>query len=146
MFHVILTLFTLPLPFQERRRVCSSVPFPKRQSAAVWGSSHSSSHWAATVSCCSSPHLQVCTDTDLSLLWSVSFHFFHICVCLCSASDFQSFYNILKNSRGHSSVRSAFSDRTEESSAVQYFQVREITHCKTYTQSFQQAVFMHILY
>ncbi|XP_034394639.1 histone-arginine methyltransferase CARM1 isoform X6 [Cyclopterus lumpus] len=43
---------------EERRRVCSSVRFPGRQSAAAWGSSHSSSHWAATVSCCSSPHLQ----------------------------------------------------------------------------------------
>lgn len=42
----------------------------------------------------------------------------------CPAADFQSFYNILKNSRGHSGARSAFSDRTEESSAVQYFQVR----------------------
>lgn len=80
MLHVILTLYTLPLPFQERRQVCSSVPFPKRQSAAVWGSSRSSSHWAATVSCSNSPHLQVRTDTDLSLLWSVSFHLFHICV------------------------------------------------------------------
>uniref|UniRef100_A0A671UJ36 Histone-arginine methyltransferase CARM1 n=1 Tax=Sparus aurata TaxID=8175 RepID=A0A671UJ36_SPAAU len=39
-----------------------------------------------------------------------------------SPADFQSFYNVLKNSRGHSSERSAFSDRTEESSAVQYFQ------------------------
>ncbi|XP_075879820.1 histone-arginine methyltransferase CARM1 [Nelusetta ayraudi] len=39
-----------------------------------------------------------------------------------SPADFQSFYNILKNSRGHSSAHSAFSDRTEESSAVQYFQ------------------------
>ncbi|XP_030263634.1 histone-arginine methyltransferase CARM1 isoform X2 [Sparus aurata] len=41
---------------------------------------------------------------------------------ICSFSNFQSFYNVLKNSRGHSSERSAFSDRTEESSAVQYFQ------------------------
>ncbi|KAG5854052.1 hypothetical protein ANANG_G00033430 [Anguilla anguilla] len=39
-----------------------------------------------------------------------------------SPADFSSFYNILKNCRGHSSERSVFSERTEESSAVQYFQ------------------------
>ncbi|KAI3359418.1 hypothetical protein L3Q82_002915 [Scortum barcoo] len=39
-----------------------------------------------------------------------------------SPADFQSFYNVLKNSRGHVGERSVFSDRTEESSAVQYFQ------------------------
>uniref|UniRef100_UPI0037E939C4 histone-arginine methyltransferase CARM1 n=1 Tax=Semicossyphus pulcher TaxID=241346 RepID=UPI0037E939C4 len=39
-----------------------------------------------------------------------------------SPADFQSFYNVLKNSRGHASEHSVFSDRTEESSAVQYFQ------------------------
>lgn len=39
-----------------------------------------------------------------------------------SPGDFQSFYNLLKNSRGHLSEHSVFSDRTEESSAVQYFQ------------------------
>ncbi|XP_023696803.1 histone-arginine methyltransferase CARM1-like isoform X1 [Paramormyrops kingsleyae] len=39
-----------------------------------------------------------------------------------SPADFNSFYNILKNSRGHSVERSVFSERTEESSAVQYFQ------------------------
>uniref|UniRef100_A0A3B5K2J2 Histone-arginine methyltransferase CARM1 n=1 Tax=Takifugu rubripes TaxID=31033 RepID=A0A3B5K2J2_TAKRU len=39
-----------------------------------------------------------------------------------SPADFQSFYNILKNCRGHHGERSVFSDRTEESSAVQYFQ------------------------
>lgn len=37
--------------------------------------------------------------------------------------DFCSFYNILKNCRGHNTERSVFSERTEESSAVQYFQV-----------------------
>ncbi|XP_014815299.1 PREDICTED: histone-arginine methyltransferase CARM1-like [Calidris pugnax] len=36
--------------------------------------------------------------------------------------DFCSFYNILKNCRGHNTERSVFSERTEESSAVQYFQ------------------------
>ncbi|KAM4635372.1 histone-arginine methyltransferase CARM1 isoform 2-T2 [Polymixia lowei] len=39
-----------------------------------------------------------------------------------SPADFSSFYNVLKNCRGHSSERSVFSERTEESSAVQYFQ------------------------
>ncbi|XP_042247711.1 histone-arginine methyltransferase CARM1 isoform X2 [Thunnus albacares] len=39
-----------------------------------------------------------------------------------SPADFQSFYNLLKNCRGHLGERSVFSDRTEESSAVQYFQ------------------------
>uniref|UniRef100_A0A8C9VNF9 Histone-arginine methyltransferase CARM1 n=1 Tax=Scleropages formosus TaxID=113540 RepID=A0A8C9VNF9_SCLFO len=39
-----------------------------------------------------------------------------------SPTDFSSFYNILKNCRGHNLERSAFSERTEESSAVQYFQ------------------------
>ncbi|KAM6914283.1 histone-arginine methyltransferase CARM1 isoform 2-T3 [Lycodopsis pacificus] len=39
-----------------------------------------------------------------------------------SPADFQSFYNLLKNSRGHVNERSVFSDRTEDSSAVQYFQ------------------------
>uniref|UniRef100_A0A4W6E0V8 Histone-arginine methyltransferase CARM1 n=1 Tax=Lates calcarifer TaxID=8187 RepID=A0A4W6E0V8_LATCA len=39
-----------------------------------------------------------------------------------SPADFQSFYNLLKNCRGHFAERSVFSDRTEESSAVQYFQ------------------------
>ncbi|KAM7074434.1 LOW QUALITY PROTEIN: histone-arginine methyltransferase CARM1 [Ciconia maguari] len=38
------------------------------------------------------------------------------------APDFCSFYNILKNCRGHNTERSVFSERTEESSAVQYFQ------------------------
>ncbi|KAM7028140.1 histone-arginine methyltransferase CARM1, partial [Acridotheres tristis] len=37
-------------------------------------------------------------------------------------TDFCSFYNILKNCRGHNTERSVFSERTEESSAVQYFQ------------------------
>uniref|UniRef100_A0A672Z8T1 Histone-arginine methyltransferase CARM1 n=1 Tax=Sphaeramia orbicularis TaxID=375764 RepID=A0A672Z8T1_9TELE len=49
-----------------------------------------------------------------------------------SPADFQSFYNLLKNCRGHLGERSVFSERTEESSAVQYFQVRgdntHVTH------------------
>uniref|UniRef100_A0A8C7K389 Histone-arginine methyltransferase CARM1 n=1 Tax=Oncorhynchus kisutch TaxID=8019 RepID=A0A8C7K389_ONCKI len=40
-----------------------------------------------------------------------------------SPAEFSSFYNLLKNCRGHSGEQSVFSDRTEESSAVQYFQV-----------------------
>ena len=60
MCHVCLNLPTHICLYQERRRVCSSVPFPGRQSAAVWGSSRSSSHWAAIASCCSSPHPRVC--------------------------------------------------------------------------------------
>uniref|UniRef100_A0A3P8YIU1 Histone-arginine methyltransferase CARM1 n=1 Tax=Esox lucius TaxID=8010 RepID=A0A3P8YIU1_ESOLU len=39
-------------------------------------------------------------------------------------AEFSSFYNILKSCRGHNAEHSVFSDRTEESSAVQYFQVR----------------------
>ncbi|XP_043550745.1 histone-arginine methyltransferase CARM1 isoform X3 [Chiloscyllium plagiosum] len=39
-----------------------------------------------------------------------------------SQNEFYSFFNILKNCRGHNIERSVFSDRTEESSAVQYFQ------------------------
>uniref|UniRef100_A0A3Q3BDY2 Histone-arginine methyltransferase CARM1 n=1 Tax=Kryptolebias marmoratus TaxID=37003 RepID=A0A3Q3BDY2_KRYMA len=39
-----------------------------------------------------------------------------------SPADFQSFYNLLKNCRGHFGEHSVFSERTEESSAVQYFQ------------------------
>ncbi|XP_030636993.1 histone-arginine methyltransferase CARM1 isoform X2 [Chanos chanos] len=39
-----------------------------------------------------------------------------------SPADFSSFYNLLKNCRGHRGERSVFSERTEESSAVQYFQ------------------------
>ncbi|XP_076121214.1 histone-arginine methyltransferase CARM1 isoform X2 [Alosa pseudoharengus] len=39
-----------------------------------------------------------------------------------SQTEFSSFYNILKNCRGHRGEQSVFSDRTEESSAVQYFQ------------------------
>ncbi|GCB68612.1 hypothetical protein scyTo_0010422 [Scyliorhinus torazame] len=39
-----------------------------------------------------------------------------------SQNEFYSFFNILKNCRGHNLERSVFSDRTEESSAVQYFQ------------------------
>uniref|UniRef100_A0AAR2JZH5 Histone-arginine methyltransferase CARM1 n=1 Tax=Pygocentrus nattereri TaxID=42514 RepID=A0AAR2JZH5_PYGNA len=39
-----------------------------------------------------------------------------------SPTDFSSFYNLLKNCRGHLNECSVFSERTEESSAVQYFQ------------------------
>uniref|UniRef100_A0A3P9A5V9 Histone-arginine methyltransferase CARM1 n=1 Tax=Esox lucius TaxID=8010 RepID=A0A3P9A5V9_ESOLU len=40
----------------------------------------------------------------------------------CFTRKFSSFYNILKSCRGHNAEHSVFSDRTEESSAVQYFQ------------------------
>lgn len=56
-------------------------------------------------------------------------------VCLCFASDFQSFYNVLKNCRGHLGEQSVFSERTEESSAVQYFQVT-VTHSHTLSHNF----------
>lgn len=132
--NVILTPPPSP-PFQERRRACSSAPYPKTQSAAAWGSSRSSSRWAATACCCSSPRPQVPSpqSTHLFLLKPMAAapclfvpppSLVGVCVPPCPFSpDFQSFYNILKNSRGHSNARSAFSDRTEESSAVQYFQV-----------------------
>lgn len=55
--------------------------------------------------------------------------------------DFQSFYNILKNCRGHHGERSVFSDRTEESSAVQYFQVRE-THTHRTGQKINGSTFI----
>lgn len=58
----------LPLPFQERRRACSSAPYPKTQSAAAWGSSRSSSRWAATACCCSSPRRQVPAKTPFLFL------------------------------------------------------------------------------
>ncbi|KAF4116005.1 hypothetical protein G5714_003494 [Onychostoma macrolepis] len=47
------------------------------------------------------------------------------CSCplqFASPADFSSFYNLLKNCRGHGGEHSVFSERTEESSAVQYFQ------------------------
>lgn len=56
--------------------------------------------------------------------------------------DFQSFYNILKNCRGHHGERSVFSDRTEESSAVQYFQVRD-THTHTQNWIENQWKYLH---
>uniref|UniRef100_A0A3Q4H4B2 Uncharacterized protein n=1 Tax=Neolamprologus brichardi TaxID=32507 RepID=A0A3Q4H4B2_NEOBR len=52
-----------------------------------------------------------------------------------SPTDFQSFYNVLKNCRGHIGEQSVFSERTEESSAVQYFQVT-VTHSHTLTHNF----------
>ncbi|XP_069739112.1 histone-arginine methyltransferase CARM1 [Phaenicophaeus curvirostris] len=45
-----------------------------------------------------------------------------VLVQFATPNDFCSFYNILKNCRGHNTERSVFSERTEESSAVQYFQ------------------------
>ncbi|KAJ8798209.1 hypothetical protein J1605_016842 [Eschrichtius robustus] len=46
-----------------------------------------------------------------------------VLIQFATPSDFCSFYNILKTCRGHTLERSVFSERTEESSAVQYFQV-----------------------
>uniref|UniRef100_A0A8C9PG35 Histone-arginine methyltransferase CARM1 n=1 Tax=Spermophilus dauricus TaxID=99837 RepID=A0A8C9PG35_SPEDA len=45
-----------------------------------------------------------------------------VLIQFATPSDFCSFYNILKTCRGHTLERSVFSERTEESSAVQYFQ------------------------
>ncbi|XP_010569509.1 PREDICTED: histone-arginine methyltransferase CARM1 [Haliaeetus leucocephalus] len=45
-----------------------------------------------------------------------------VLIQFATPNDFCSFYNILKNCRGHNTERSVFSERTEESSAVQYFQ------------------------
>ncbi|KAL8202434.1 UNVERIFIED_CONTAM: Histone-arginine methyltransferase carm1 [Gekko kuhli] len=45
-----------------------------------------------------------------------------VLIQFATPSDFCSFYNILKNCRGHNVEQSVFSERTEESSAVQYFQ------------------------
>uniref|UniRef100_A0A4X2L9Z0 Uncharacterized protein n=1 Tax=Vombatus ursinus TaxID=29139 RepID=A0A4X2L9Z0_VOMUR len=45
-----------------------------------------------------------------------------VLIQFATPSDFYSFYNILKTCRGHNLERSVFSEKTEESSAVQYFQ------------------------
>ncbi|XP_059245013.1 histone-arginine methyltransferase CARM1 isoform X1 [Mustela nigripes] len=45
-----------------------------------------------------------------------------VLIQFATPNDFCSFYNILKTCRGHTLERSVFSERTEESSAVQYFQ------------------------
>ncbi|XP_014652400.1 PREDICTED: histone-arginine methyltransferase CARM1 [Ceratotherium simum simum] len=45
-----------------------------------------------------------------------------VLIQFATPTDFCSFYNILKTCRGHTLERSVFSERTEESSAVQYFQ------------------------
>ncbi|XP_064416965.1 histone-arginine methyltransferase CARM1 isoform X2 [Latimeria chalumnae] len=45
-----------------------------------------------------------------------------VLIQFATPNDFRSFYNILKNCRGHNIEHSVFSERTEESSAVQYFQ------------------------
>ncbi|XP_036315319.1 histone-arginine methyltransferase CARM1 isoform X3 [Pipistrellus kuhlii] len=45
-----------------------------------------------------------------------------VLIQFATPNDFCSFYNILKSCRGHTLERSVFSERTEESSAVQYFQ------------------------
>uniref|UniRef100_A0A8C0LT84 Coactivator-associated arginine methyltransferase 1 n=1 Tax=Canis lupus dingo TaxID=286419 RepID=A0A8C0LT84_CANLU len=45
-----------------------------------------------------------------------------VLIQFATPNDFCSFYNILKTCRGHTLERSVFSERTEKSSAVQYFQ------------------------
>ncbi|KAG7264938.1 hypothetical protein CRUP_032647 [Coryphaenoides rupestris] len=57
-----------------------------------------------------------------------------------SPADFSSFYNLLKNCRGHSGERSVFSDRTEESSAVQYFQQQNMMQDYVRTGTYQRAI------
>nr|KAF6297428.1 coactivator associated arginine methyltransferase 1 [Pipistrellus kuhlii] len=49
-----------------------------------------------------------------------------VLIQFATPNDFCSFYNILKSCRGHTLERSVFSERTEESSAVQYFQMRKL--------------------
>lgn len=186
---------SVPFSVQERRQACSSVRFPVTRSAAAWGSSPSSSLWAATASSCSSPRPQVrdrpfwckssvvhCREGQQSqqvkrscrvtasvhgaekggsinpnpvreaktCQAAADLHASRRTVAACGrlttaaaggnvqrgqnqmlllcAADFQSFYNLLKNCRGHPGEQSVFSERTEESSAVQYFQVRATRH------------------
>uniref|UniRef100_A0A4W3GCR3 Histone-arginine methyltransferase CARM1 n=1 Tax=Callorhinchus milii TaxID=7868 RepID=A0A4W3GCR3_CALMI len=68
----------------------------------------------------------VSKDTECSRVGKQSFiitlGFSSILLQFPSQNDFCSFYNILKNNRNHNAERSVFSERTEESSAVQYFQ------------------------
>uniref|UniRef100_A0A8C7EHN3 Histone-arginine methyltransferase CARM1 n=1 Tax=Nothoprocta perdicaria TaxID=30464 RepID=A0A8C7EHN3_NOTPE len=68
----------------------------------------------------------VSRDTECSRVGKQSFIVTLGCnsvlVQFATPNDFCSFYNILKNCRGHNTERSVFSERTEESSAVQYFQ------------------------
>ncbi|XP_065511056.1 histone-arginine methyltransferase CARM1 isoform X1 [Patagioenas fasciata] len=68
----------------------------------------------------------VCRETECSRVGKQSFIVTLGCnsvlLQFATPTDFCSFYNILKNCRGHNTERSVFSERTEESSAVQYFQ------------------------
>uniref|UniRef100_G1U391 Histone-arginine methyltransferase CARM1 n=1 Tax=Oryctolagus cuniculus TaxID=9986 RepID=G1U391_RABIT len=68
----------------------------------------------------------VSRDTECSRVGKQSFIITLGCnsvlIQFATPSDFCSFYNILKTCRGHTLERSVFSERTEESSAVQYFQ------------------------
>ncbi|KAK2511230.1 hypothetical protein Q9966_016689 [Columba livia] len=68
----------------------------------------------------------VCRETECSRVGKQSFIVTLGCnsvlLQFATPPDFCSFYNILKNCRGHNTERSVFSERTEESSAVQYFQ------------------------
>lgn len=132
---VALSYLSLMVCQQAMRPQSSSVRCPGKRNAVVWVNSHSSSHWAATVSYYSSPHLQVgCVDVYKSCaVIASSVVMFSLFVCVCVCVEFTSFYNILKSCRGHNAEHSVFSDRTEESSAVQYFQVG---HTHTHTSEF----------
>uniref|UniRef100_A0A672G358 Histone-arginine methyltransferase CARM1 n=1 Tax=Salarias fasciatus TaxID=181472 RepID=A0A672G358_SALFA len=61
-------------------------------------------------------------DTECSRVGKQSFIITLGCNSVLLQFSSPSFYNLLKNCRGHLSEHSVFSDRTEESSAVQYFQ------------------------
>lgn len=68
-----------------------------------------------------------------------------MCPLLFCLPDFSSFYNLLKNCRGHRGERSVFSERTEESSAVQYFQVCFATNWHAYAKAtFDEPVLTHL--
>lgn len=68
-----------------------------------------------------------------------------MCPLLLFLPDFSSFYNLLKNCRGHRGERSVFSERTEESSAVQYFQVCLASNWHAYAKwSFDEPVLTHL--
>ncbi|KAG8535982.1 hypothetical protein GDO81_027362, partial [Engystomops pustulosus] len=68
----------------------------------------------------------ITADTECSRVGKQSFIVTLGCnsvlVQFATPADFCSFYNIIKNCRSSSGDKSVFSERTEESSAVQYFQ------------------------
>uniref|UniRef100_A0A2I3HFY7 Uncharacterized protein n=1 Tax=Nomascus leucogenys TaxID=61853 RepID=A0A2I3HFY7_NOMLE len=60
-----------------------------------------------------------------------------VLIQFATPNDFCSFYNILKTCRGHTLERSVFSERTEESSAVQYFQKNKLKELSSRDQTGQ---------